>query len=147
MSIKKAQFQTSLSELHCIQPVPRNTFSTISHCNLTAGKEGHRTRSHKPRGEIIHGGGEWRAEDSRGSVEVKTPLVLDVEHQISPIQELHNEEQMILLQIIREWNNYWCYPTINQEAMCLQGTNPFLVKDFYFMHHYEAPTELSGLVL
>lgn len=45
-------------------------------------------------------------EDSRCSVEVETPLVLDVEHQVSPVQELHNEEQMILLQITREWNNY-----------------------------------------
>lgn len=32
----------------------------------------------------------------RCSVEIKTPLVLYVEHQVSPIQELHNKEQMIL---------------------------------------------------
>lgn len=44
----------------------------------------------------MKGGGEWRAEDSRCSVEVEPPLVLDVEHQVSPIQELHHEEQMIL---------------------------------------------------
>lgn len=65
---------------------------------------------------------EWRAQDSRGSVEVEAPLVLDVEHQVSPIQELHHEEQVVLQQITREWNSYWCYPTIHEVAMCLQGT-------------------------
>lgn len=38
----------------------------------------------------------WSAVDLRCSVEIKTPFVLYVEHQVSPIQELHNEEQMIL---------------------------------------------------
>lgn len=46
--------------------------------------------------KIICGGGDWRGVDLRCSVEIKTPLVLYVEHQVSPVQELHNEEQVIL---------------------------------------------------
>lgn len=56
-----------------------------------------RTRSSKTTKIItIHGDRDWSAVDLRCSVEIKTPFVLYVEHQVSPIEELHNEEQMIL---------------------------------------------------
>lgn len=35
--------------------------------------------------------------DSRGSVKLKTPFLLNMKHQVSSVQILHHKEQMLLL--------------------------------------------------
>lgn len=104
--------------------------------------------------EITPGNGDWRVVDLRCSVEIKTPLVLYVEHQVSAIQELHNKEQMVLfannqrreksLTLLQPLMWWWC---------CYRGTSslfpPLLSISLFHapLRVHKAPTDLSSLVL